>query len=138
MNDTDIVSRLNAEWPNSVTTLGGWAERYDQAAKGLEMSFKANDTFCHSVDIVQGGYITGMLDAVMAYTIIGIPGVCDGVATLEIKVNFMAPGHPGAMYAAGRIVHQGKSIAYLDGELHQDDRLIATATSTVKLIRART
>lgn len=138
MTDADIAAKLNAEWPYSVTTLGGSAERFDQVAKLLEMSFEATDAFCHSGNIVQGGYITGMLDAAMAYAIIGMPGVCDGVATLEIKVNFMAPGHPGTMTGVGQIVHNGKSIGYLDGKLHQGGRLIATATSTVKLLRAKT
>lgn len=137
MTDDEIAARLNAEWPNSVTTLDGWATGFDQDKKTLEMSFTATELFCHSGDIVQGGYITGMLDAAMAYAIIGLPGVCDGVATLEIKVNFLAPGHPGTMTGVGRIVHHGKSIGYLDGELRQDGRLIATATSTVKLLRAR-
>ena len=46
-------------------------------------------------------------------------------------------GNPGKMTGTGRIVHHGRSIAYLDAELRQEDRLIATATSTVKLLRAR-
>lgn len=137
MENVQVLAKLNDEWPNSVATLGGYGVSFDQAEKTLEMSFVAIDSFCHSVDIVQGGYITGMLDAAMAYVIIGLPGACEGVATLEIKVNFMAPGRPGAMSGVGRVVHQGRSIAYLSGELHQDGRLIATATSTVKLIQAR-
>lgn len=137
MDNAQALAKLNDEWPNSVKTLGGYGQRFDKDAKILEMTFEANDSFCHSGDIVQGGYITGMLDAAMAYAIIGLPGACEGVATLEIKVNFMAVGRPGTMNGIGRIVHQGRSIAYLDGELHQDGRLVATATSTVKLIQPR-
>ena len=137
MDNTEALADLNANWPNSVKTLGGYGERFDQDAKTLEMSFEANDSFCHSGNIVQGGYITGMLDAAMAYAMIGLPGACEGVATLEIKVNFMVVGNPGRMTGIGRIVHQGRSIAYLSGELHQNGRLIATATSTVKLIQPR-
>ncbi len=138
MTDAEILAWLNNQWPNSVTTLDGYGERYDQERKTLEMTFTAIDAFCHSGNVVQGGYITGMLDAAMAYAMIGWPDTCDGVATLEIKVNFISVGNPGKMKGVGRIVHHGRSIAYLDGELHQDDRLIATATSTVKLLRART
>ena len=137
MTDDEILTWLNGQWPNSVTTLDGYGERYSQERKTLEMSFTAIDAFCHSGNIVQGGYITGMLDASMAYVMIGWPDACDGVATLEIKVNFISVGNPGKMKGIGRIVHQGRSIAYLDAELRQDDRLIATATSTVKLIRAK-
>ena len=137
MTDQEIIDWLNGQWPNSVITLTGLATGFDQNAKQLTMSFEAVDMFCHSGDIVQGGYITGMLDAAMAYAVIGLPETCSGVATLEIKVNFLRVGNPGPMAATGRVVHLGRSIAYLDGELHQNGQLIATATSTVKLIRAK-
>ncbi len=137
MNNEEILADLNAQWPNSVKTLDGYGVRYDQENKTLEMSFTAIDAFCHSGNIVQGGYITGMLDAAMAYTMIGYPEACDGVATLEIKVSFMTPGQQGKMTGVGRIVHHGRSIAYLDAELRQEGRLIATANSTVKLLRAK-
>lgn len=29
--------------------------------------------FCHSGDVIQGGYIKAMLDALMAYVVIGLP-----------------------------------------------------------------
>ncbi len=137
MTNEEILADLNGQWPNSVTTLDGYGVRYNQDDKTLEMSFTAIDAFCHSGNIVQGGYLTGMLDAAMAYVMIGYPDACDAVATLEIKVNFIAPGQPGKMSGVGRIVHHGRSIAYLDAELRQEGRLIATANSTVKLLRAK-
>ncbi len=138
MNDNKILENLNGQWPPSVTTLGGHGLEFDQNVKTLQMSFQAIPNFCHSQDIVQGGYITGMLDAVMAYAVIGLPDVCQGVATLEIKVNFIAPGHPGEFESVGQVVHLGRSIAYLSGELRQNQKLVATATSTIKLIRGKT
>ena len=71
MNSVEVVESLNAQWPPSVKTVGGQATGYDPETKTLSMSFEAKPMFCHSVDIVQGGYITGMLDAAMAYTVIG-------------------------------------------------------------------
>jgi len=135
MDNSTILEMLNADWPPSVTTLRGAAVAFDQGKETLDMEFEAAEMFCHSGDVVQGGYITGMLDAVMAYTVIGVPDVCKMVATLEIKVNFMSAGRPGAMHAVGKVIHRGGSIAFLAGELYQKDRLIATATSTVKLLR---
>ena len=137
MTDDDVVQWLNANWPPSVQTLNGEATSFDQASETLCVSFEAHSGFCHSGDIVQGGYITGMLDAAMAYAAIGLPGLCEGVATLEIKVNFVTPGNSGAMQGVGRIVHRGRTIGYLSGELYQGERLVATATSTVKLLQPR-
>ncbi len=135
MGNDAILERLNADWPASVATLRGVAVAFSESDETLDMEFEAVEMFCHSGDVVQGGYITGMLDAVMAYSVIGIPDVCKMVATLEIKVNFMSAGRPGPMLAKGRVIHRGRSIAFLAGELYQKNRLIATATSTVKLLK---
>jgi uncharacterized protein (TIGR00369 family) len=138
MTNETILAGLNEEWPPCVAMMQGRATDYDLEARRLTMSFVATPEFCHSGNVVQGGFITAMIDAVMAYAAMGVPDFCEGVATLEIKVSFMAPGRPGPMIATGRIVGGGRSIGYLDGDLHQDGKLIATATSTVKFLRART
>jgi uncharacterized protein (TIGR00369 family) len=134
MNNNEIVEFLNHQWPPAVKTLRGIAISYHLEDRSLRMDFEADPNFCHSGDIVQGGYITGMLDAVMAFSAIGHPQLCDWVATLEIKVNFIAPGRNGKFSAIGSVVHGGQSIGYLEGKLYQQERLIATATSTVKFL----
>ena len=136
MTNDEIVALLNGQWPPSVETLRGQATDFDQDDSTLAMCFETDERFCHSGDIVQGGYISGMLDAVMAYAAIGMPDLCDGVATLEMKVSFMRAGRNGSFAGTGRVVHAGRNIAYLDGELYQAGKLVAAATSTVKLLRS--
>ena len=136
MTNEEILRFLNDQWPPSVQTLKGFATGFDKDAATLHMRFETDERFCHSGDVVQGGYISGMLDAAMAYAAIGMPGLCDGVATLEMKVSYMQVGRNGKFNGSGRIVHAGRNIAYLDGQLFQDNRLVAAATSTVKLLRS--
>jgi len=138
MTGDDVVNFLNGQWPPAVQTLQGYAVDYKLMQNSLEMRFKTKPEFCHSGDIVQGGYISGMLDAVMAFAAIGSPDLCEWVATLEIKVNFVARARNGKFTALGRVVHSGRNIGYLSGELFQDSNLVATATSTVKLIHSKT
>jgi len=54
--------------------------------------------------------------------------------SLDINVSFLAPAHPGTLVAEARILRIGKSIAYLTSTLTQGNHLVATATSTIKLI----
>ena len=54
-------------------------------------------------------------------------------ATLNISVNFLRPGGPGKLYAKGSITQLGKTIAYTESKLYQDDVLIATAKAVNKL-----
>jgi uncharacterized protein (TIGR00369 family) len=135
MTNDDVVNFLNGQWPPSIDTLRGVATTFDLDQRRLDMSFETDERFCHSGDIVQGGYISGMLDGAMAYAAIGVPDLCDMVATLEIKVSFMRTARNGRFSGNGRVIHAGRSIAYLDGELYQNDMLVAAATSTVKLIK---
>jgi acyl-coenzyme A thioesterase PaaI-like protein len=130
----EIIEYLNSQWPPAVQTLDGKAIKFDITKQSLEMSFIANQNFCHSVDVVQGGYISAMLDAVMAYTVIGLPDVRKMVSTLELKTSYISIGHPGLMIGRGMITKLGKSIVFLNGELFQNNNLIATATSTAKIL----
>lgn len=134
METLKIIEYLNSQWPPAVKTLDGKAIKFDITRQSLEMSFMANKNFCHSIDVIQGGYISAMLDAVMAYTVIGLPNVRTMISTLELKTSYISIGHPGLMIGKGMITKLGKSIVFLNGELFQKNNLIATATSTAKIL----
>ena len=74
-----------------------------------------------------------MLDAAMAHLIILKRNGEVNPLSLNINVNFIAPGSPGEFVAKGEITKMGKSIAFTSGELYQGDILIATATATNKI-----
>lgn len=131
-----IVDLLNQHSPACVKTLGGHVLSFDTDTNTLRMKFEAIPEFCHSGDIVQGGFITGMLDAAMAHAVFGVEKGWVILPTLEIKVSFLEAAHPGSLIATARIVRMGKSVAFLEAELHDDDgRVLATATSTTRVIR---
>ena len=133
MTDAEVVGTLNELRNPSLMTLGGHVLAFDSAAEVITMSFQATPAFCHSKVIVQGGFITGMVDAAMAHVVLGLRGIRTAVPTLDLRVNFISPGNPGEMIATGRVVHLGKSTAFLAGELHQDGRLVATANATARI-----
>ena len=109
-----------------------------------QVEYTPTKDFCHSEIVVQGGFLTGMLDACMAQLCFAVFGKDRllAVPTLEIKVSFISPGNPGTMLATARPQHFGKSTAFLEASLVQiedggKERLVATATSTVKLVLKR-
>jgi uncharacterized protein (TIGR00369 family) len=54
--------------------------------------------------------------------------------TLELKVNFIRPATPGVLTGRGRVVHRGRSIAFLEGELRNPHgEIVATATATARI-----
>ncbi len=54
-----------------------------------KVMYKAKKNMCHSGNIVQGGFITGWLDAVMALACMSKIGANTLVLSLEIKTTFL-------------------------------------------------
>ncbi len=134
MQDSEVTTLLNARDNPALETLGGRMISFDSANERVAMTFLATPQMCHSEVIVQGGFITGMLDSAMAYAAMAVHEGAGLFPTLEIKVNFLAVGNAGTMSATGRVVRMGRTVGFLEAELSQNDRLIATATSTVRVI----
>ena len=136
MTEKTVIDILNAHAPPCVQSLGGKLLSFDEKERAIHMRFMAVPEFCHSGDIVQGGFITGMLDAAMSHAVFAVEKGWIILPTLEIKVSFLEAVHPGELFATGRIIRLGKSVVFLAGELRDaDDKLLATATSTARVIR---
>ena len=98
--------------------------------------YQAKKNMCHSGNIVQGGFITGWLDAVMALACMCKLGEDVLVLSLEIKTTFIKTVHPGDVKVTGRIIKAGKNIAFLEADLRDNkNNLLAKANQTVKLIK---
>ena len=100
----------------------------------LKMSFNPDKFFCHSDGtILQGGFITTMLDASMAFLVMQLVDFKKVPLSIDVNVNFLSSGEPKLTIAVARINKIGKSIAFSSADLFQDDELIATASSSIKL-----
>ncbi len=137
--DTDTVERireLNSAAPPCVRSLGGSVEDYDPERRRIVMSFSMPLEFCHSGNVVQGGFVTGMLDAAMAHVVFMELGMRVALPSLDINVSFLRPTLAGPQRAHGHILRLGRSVAFLEAELFDDEgRLTARATSTARVIR---
>lgn len=137
-NEESLVSALNALRPAFLERLGGEVVALNRAAGTCTMRFTISTGFCHSGDIIQGGFVTAMLDAAASYAAFGLVDGVSALATLEIKVSFLEPSRAGAYRAVGIINRVGQNTVFLSGELYTDDgRLTAMATTTARLIRRK-
>lgn len=131
----EFIPLMNEHAPPALRKLGGRVHAFDDASETVEMRYTLDESFCHSGGIVQGGFVTGMLDAAMAHAVIASYRRYVVVASLEIKVSFLEIAGPGELAAFARPVRMGKSIAFLEAELlDADGKLLAAATSTAKII----
>jgi acyl-coenzyme A thioesterase PaaI-like protein len=110
----------------------------DKEKGSARVQYHARPAWAHSGGTtIQGGFVTAWLDNCMAFAIAArLPDT--GSASLEIKVSFLDRTAPGTVTAEARIRREGGSVAFLEADLFAEDgRLLATATSTVKLMRPR-
>jgi uncharacterized protein (TIGR00369 family) len=136
MSSDDSVEKLNAHPPAVIRTLKGRVAGYAPERHELRMQFDIGLEFCHTVDIVQGGFITAMLDAAMAHVVMAAEQGKVRVSSIDIHVSFLRPARAGGFTAAGTIVKSGRTIAFLKAELYSDKgELVATATSSAHLTR---
>lgn len=101
--------------------------------------YRARMDMCHSGGIVQGGFVTGWIDAAMAHVVMAQSQNAANPLSLEIKVSFLKPATPGLIIAEAWIERSGRSIAFVEGLIRNEEgEVLAKATSTVKLVQRRT
>ena len=132
-------SKINLnEPPKFLSILGSQGFNYDKSKGIAEMKFLIGEDLTHSNGtIVQGGFITAMLDASMAHLLILKGESKINPLSLNVNIAFLAPGKPGEFVASSKIDRLGKSVAFTSATLHQGDLLIATASATNKLIQLK-
>ena len=134
MDKKEIIKLLQNNKPPCLETLRGDLLEFDEAEKIMTMEYDAIPEFCHSEsEIVQGGFITGMLDSTMAHLVIALEKFQSNPVSLDINVSFIAPAHPGTLIAKSKILKMGRSIVFAYATMKQNDEMVASATSTIKL-----
>ncbi len=113
------------------------AEMNPEGRASLE--YMAGPELCHSGGVVQGGFVTGWIDAAMAHAAIALNGPDVTPMTLELKVSFFAPVRPGLVIAEGWVERNGRKTAFYEGHLKDAaGKVLAKATTTMMLAdRAR-
>ena len=139
LTDADIFHILTSNPPAALKTLNGQLLEVDSERGIARFRFEIVPAFCHSNGkICQGGFLTGMVDSAMAHAAIAKGKLALAVPTLELKISFFEAMGPGTVFAEGRVMRWGGTVGFLDGDLKDDQgRLIAHATSTIKIIRPK-
>lgn len=135
MDDSKILQSLQSDSAPCTDTLGAKVIRFSSEPPEIEMEFEAIYDFTHSNgQVVQGGFVTGMLDAPMAHLLMGLFDFKIIPMTLDLNVSFLAPTRQGKLNCIAEVLQLGKSTAFMTSKLYQQDKLVASATSTVRLV----
>jgi len=116
--------------PECAKTLGLEIVAYDLDAHTVELTFEGKPEFANPIGIVQGGFLSAMLDDAMGLASATAMNVGEFAPTLGLTVQFHRPAKIGKLTGKGRITMRGKEIFHLAAELFQDGKLVASATAT--------
>jgi uncharacterized protein (TIGR00369 family) len=116
----------------------GWEMVHARPTEGwVRIRFEGKPQFRNPAGYIQGGLLAAMLDDTMGPAVFAMTEGALYTATIDMNVSYIAPGRVGPLYGEGRVVHLGKSVAFLEAELRDETGLlIARATSSARLIPA--
>jgi uncharacterized protein (TIGR00369 family) len=116
----------------------GWQVLDARPQEGwIRIGFEGKAEFTNPAGVIQGGFLTAMLDDTMGPAVFVMTEGALYTATIDMNVSFLAPARVGPIVGEGRVIKLGKSVGFVEAYLcDADGETIAHATSTVRLIPA--
>jgi uncharacterized protein (TIGR00369 family) len=133
----DVVAGRVAPPPAAVT-LGWELLEVEPEAGTIRVAFQAGERFLNPAGVIQGGFLTAMLDDTLGPALVATLPEGQFASTLDLHVQFLRPARPGRFVGEGRVVKRGKEVCFLAGELIGPEGkavAVATATSVVQALR---
>ena len=124
--------------PEFLQLLGFKDYWFDEPTQTYHCTFEPSVALTHSNGtIVQGGFIAGMLDSVMAQYVLHAHDFTVNPLTLNLDITYLLSCRPAPVELRSKVLKMGKSIAFTSAEMFQDGVLIATASATNKLVKIK-
>ncbi|MCP5112928.1 MAG: PaaI family thioesterase [bacterium] len=100
------------------------------------IELEARDRHSNPMGTLHGGVLATIADTSMAVAHSSLLPEGESGATIEMKINFLRPFWQGKLRATGKAIKHGRSLTYLESEVHDEDgALIARASSTCMTLR---
>ena len=139
MDKIQRIAELNAQRPGFLNLLGGEIIDLDLAAGSCTFRIIVPLTYCHTVDVVQGGFVAAMLDAAISHAVFAQTPDIVNVSTLELSTRYFGATRGNIpLTVVGRVDKATFKTAFLSGEIRDPQgEVTATVTAVAKLVRKR-
>lgn len=134
MSKLDELLKLGVQQPESEKLLG--ITLIDAKDGQSHCSWDVTPKLMNGNGVTLGGFVTSAADIGMAYALLSVVSMDMSFTTISINTSFHRPTLVGEVSIQTKIKRLGKTTAYLESELYQNDKLIADVTSTVMLLKA--
>ncbi|HOO40044.1 MAG TPA: PaaI family thioesterase [Syntrophales bacterium] len=116
--------------------LGFMGIRYESIKEGYaRFRMTIRPEYLQGAGLVQGGVMVAMADESIAHAIMPLLKENEGLTTVELKSNFLAPVKEGDLIAEATVFKKGKSIIIGDCLIKNDqDRPVLRCTATFLIV----
>ena len=131
----DSVKSSDAYSPNSFVEMLGVADV--SSGKGCaRVKMPIQRRHLQSAGNVQGGLIVALADAAFTRALISLLPGDQHTVTVELKINFIARASEGVLFADGKIIHKGRTLAVGEMTVTDDQStLIAKGVGTWMILK---
>lgn len=84
--------------------------------------------------VVMGGFITSAADIAIAYAVASLLNDQQSFTSISINTTFHRPVFEGEVTVIANVKKFGRTIAYVEAQLMQNDKVVADITSTVMIL----
>ena len=118
--------------PRFVQLLGFELDK--QAVDGPTVCVTIGEAHKNANGVVHGSVIHALLDSVMGLQCFRAAGR-QPVATAEISVRFLRPVFDGRLEARARVLHGGKRLLVVEGDVRRDGEVVAVGQASFVPVR---
>ena len=136
-SENDILAKLNSHSPGFIKLLGGQIVAADLEARSCTFTFCVPLDFCHSGNIVQGGFVSAMLDAAMSHAVFSCDLSVERLSSLEITTRYESVTRgENLLTVTGWVRRMTRTIAFLEADIRSESaEILAVAHSVAKIGR---
>lgn len=91
--------------------------------------------FLNGHGVAMGGFVASAADIMMAYAIASVLQPDQGFSSISLQTTFHRPVVLGRVEVEARVEKLGKSVAYVEATLRQNEKLAASLTSSVLILQ---
>ena len=120
--------------PPSARWMGMDIIEHDSERMFSRVSFAPNADMINFGGVIQGGFLSAMMDDAMGFNTFISLGMKYAMATIDLHTQFLKAVPMGPIIGEAEVTKVGKAIVFAEAKLYiQDDELAARATSSLKL-----
>jgi acyl-CoA thioesterase len=132
VQDLKKVVEQGLQPPNCDVTMNvEVTEARDGVAHG---SWQIDSAYINGHGVVMGGFVSAAADIVMAYAIASCLKEPFSFSTINLQTTFHRPTLKGEARIEARVERLGRTVAYLEADVYQHMKKVASCTSSVLII----